>query len=124
MTILIRADDACGSSEAATTPVATFRAQFAEAMVVLAERALGSDAGGQHFGPRTPVVDGLGPTCTPWRARSPYNICPAMLANSLSFARDIDRRNRVRQRVTDYNTQVAEVCAAETRRVRRTARTE
>jgi hypothetical protein len=36
-----------------------------------------------------------------------------MLANPTSTAQaDIDRRDRVRQRVIDFNTQLAEACAA------------
>ena len=36
-----------------------------------------------------------------------------MLANPQSTAQvDVDRRNRVRQRVVDFNTQLAQVCSA------------
>ena len=46
-------------------------------------------------------------------AWSGYGICQSMLANPTSTAQvDEDRRNRVRQRVIDFNTQLAEVCAA------------
>jgi hypothetical protein len=40
-------------------------------------------------------------------------ICQSMLANPTSTAQaDVDRRNRVQQRVIDYNTQLAQACAA------------
>ena len=40
-------------------------------------------------------------------------ICQSMLANPTSTAQaDEDRRNRVRQRVIDFNTQLAQACAA------------
>jgi hypothetical protein len=44
---------------------------------------------------------------------SAFGICQSMLKNPLSYASaDVKRRAQVRQRVVDYNTQMAEVCAA------------
>jgi hypothetical protein len=52
-------------------------------------------------------------------ARSAWSsgfLCRAMFENPLSTDQaDVDRRARVRQRMVDYNTQLAEVCAAYTR---------
>jgi hypothetical protein len=40
-----------------------------------------------------------------------FGICQSMLANPLSMEpADVERRNRVRQRVVDYNTQLEQVC--------------
>lgn len=42
-----------------------------------------------------------------------FGICQSMLANpSSTSASDMARRDRVRQRVIDYNTQLAQACAA------------
>jgi hypothetical protein len=41
-----------------------------------------------------------------------YGICQSMLANPTSTTQtDVDRRARVRQRVIDFNTALATVCA-------------
>ena len=46
-------------------------------------------------------------------AWSLFGICQSMLANPTSTAQaDVDRRARVRQRVIDYNAQLAQACAA------------
>lgn len=45
-------------------------------------------------------------------AWSLFSICQSMLANPTSTAQaDVDRRSRVRQRVVDYNSQLAQACA-------------
>jgi hypothetical protein len=42
-----------------------------------------------------------------------FGICKSMLANPTSTATtDVQRRDRVRQRVVDFNTQLAQACAA------------
>ena len=50
-----------------------------------------------------------------WLSRTTWdtaNICQALLANPQSTATaDVQRRQRIRQRVIDYNTQLSEVCA-------------
>ena len=41
-----------------------------------------------------------------------WKICQSLLARPLSTAQaDVDRRDRVKQRVADYNTRIASVCA-------------
>ena len=43
---------------------------------------------------------------------STFGICQSMVANPTSTAQaDVDRRDRVQQRVIDYNTALATVCA-------------
>ena len=112
VTILLGANDACADTEAQMTPVATYRAQFQTAMNTLT--AGSPDA--RIFVLSVPNIYNL------WAilkdnasARSTWSllgICQSMLANPLSTDQaDVDRRNRVRQRVVDYNTQLAEVCA-------------
>ncbi len=95
------------------TPVETFRAEFAEAMAVLAAKVPSA---------RILVVSipdirrlwAVGRTTSSavstWSA---FGICQSMLKNPTSYkSADVHRRARVRQRVVDYNTQLAEVCAA------------
>lgn len=112
VTILIGANDACASSEAGMTPVSTFRSHIDTAMNTLQQRIPNAkvlvvsipdihrlwQVGKDSYAARTA-----------WDA---YNICQSMLANPRSTAQaDVDRRQRVRQRVIDYNTQLAAECA-------------
>jgi lysophospholipase L1-like esterase len=112
VTILIGANDACTSSESTMTPVATFDAQFRQAMQSLTTGTPNSlvfvasipnikrlwNIGKDNFAART--------------AWSLYGICQSMLARPQSTAQaDIDRRSRVKQRVIDYNAALATVCA-------------
>lgn len=112
VTVLMGANDACRPTEAEMTDVATYRAQFQAALNTLS--AGSPDA--RVYVLSVPDVYNL------WfilkdnaSARSTWSlfgICQSMLANPLSTAQaDIDRRNRVRQRVVDFNTQLAQVCA-------------
>lgn len=112
VTIEMGANDACTSTEAAMTPVSTFRAQLEQALATLAaQRSTAAifvasipdlkrlwQIGKSNFG-----------ALTAW---SIGGICQSMLAKPLSNAQaDVDRRNRVRQRVIDYNTALAQACA-------------
>ncbi|MFG1874328.1 GDSL-type esterase/lipase family protein [Sphaerisporangium sp. NPDC049003] len=111
VTILIGAQDACVASESRMTPVATYRARIDRAFAVLAS------AGVKVFAASIPDLKRL------WRigresvlAKSFWTIggiCPTMLANASSDAKkDQARRDRVRERVRDYNTAMAQACAA------------
>jgi lysophospholipase L1-like esterase len=112
VTILMGANDACASTEAGMTPVTTYRAQFEQALQTLTTGlprasifvasipdlkrlwAIGKDNASARFA---------------WAA---FGICQSMLADPLSSAQtDVERRDRVRQRVIDYNTALATVCA-------------
>jgi lysophospholipase L1-like esterase len=112
VTILLGANDACTSTEATMTPVATYEAQFRAGMEVLRTGAPDTqilvasvpniyrlwEIGRNSFGAR--FAWGL------------YSICQSMLANPGSTATaDEARRVRVRQRVIDYNATLARVCA-------------
>jgi lysophospholipase L1-like esterase len=113
VTILMGANDACASSEAAMTPVATFAAQFSSALGILSAGL--PDA--RIFVVSIPDIHNL------WaiyrdsaNARFVWTvagICQSMLARPSSTApADVDRRARVRQRVIDYNALLAQACAA------------
>ncbi|RKN35255.1 GDSL-type esterase/lipase family protein [Micromonospora musae] len=113
VTMLIGANDACTGSESSMTPVSTFRANIDSALNRL--RTGLPDA--RVFVISIPDVHrlwsvgkGSGSARTAW---SLFGICQSLLANPTSTAQaDVDRRNRVRQRVVDYNMQLAQACAA------------
>ncbi|MGN9807159.1 SGNH/GDSL hydrolase family protein [Micromonospora sp. L32] len=113
VTMLIGANDACTSSESTMTPVATYRANIDSALARLkaglpnARVLLISIPDIQRL---WQVGKGSGSARTAWSA---FGICQSMLANPTSTAQaDVDRRTRVRQRVVDFNTQLAQACAA------------
>lgn len=112
VTILMGANDVCASSEAGMTPVAIFRAQFAQAMASLTASLPSS----RIFVSSIPDIFQL---FSLYRydlgANSVWaiaGICQSMLAYPFSnLSGDVARRARVRQRNIDYNTQLAQVCA-------------
>jgi lysophospholipase L1-like esterase len=113
VTILLGANDACASSEAAMTPVATFGAQFAAALAGLSAGL--PDA--RIFVASVPDVYNLWAIYrTSFSAQLVWSlagICQSLLARPGSTsAADNARRLRVRQRVIDYNAQLAQTCAA------------
>ncbi|RKR91633.1 lysophospholipase L1-like esterase [Micromonospora pisi] len=113
VTVLIGANDACTGSESSMTTVGTFRANIDTALNHLRTGLPGA----RVFVISVPDIQrlwsvgrGSGSARTAW---SLFGICQSMLANPTSNAQaDVDRRNRVRQRVVDYNTQLAQACAA------------
>jgi lysophospholipase L1-like esterase len=112
VTILMGANDACTPTEAEMTPVATYRAQFQVALNTLT----GGLPDARVYVLSVPDVYNLWyvlrDNASARFAWSFYGICQSMLANPQSNEPpDVERRNRVRQRVVDYNTQLAEVCA-------------
>ena len=112
VTILMGANDVCTSSEATMTTVETYRSQFQQAMDTLTSGL--PDA--RIFVASIPDIYGLwsilkdNPSARfMWNT---FSICQSMLANPTSTAQaDVERRDRVRQRNIDFNTQLAEVCA-------------
>jgi len=112
VTILMGANDACTSSESTMTSVATFRSQFSTAMTTLMSQAT----------PPKVLVASIPDIYQLWQvgkgsssARNAWNsfgICQSMLANPQSTTdADEARRQRVRQRVIDFNTALRQVCA-------------
>ncbi len=112
VTILIGANDACASSEAGMTAVTTFRGRI--------DTALGTIKAGVPSAqilivsvPDLKRLWSVGKGSSSARsAWSLFGICKAMLANPTSTsAADTARRDRVRQRVIEYNAQFAAACA-------------
>lgn len=113
VTILIGANDACTSSESTMTPVTTFRANIDAALARL-KSGLPNARVLVISVPDIQRLWSVGRTSAGARtAWSLFGICQSMLANPTSTAQaDVDRRNRVRQRVIDFNGQLAAACAA------------
>jgi lysophospholipase L1-like esterase len=114
VTVLLGANDACTPTEGQMTPVDTFRAQFQAALNTLSAGSPDTRVyvlsvpniynlwSILHDNSSARFIWGLG------------SICQSMLANPQSTAQaDVDRRNRVLQRVVDYNTHLAQVCATD-----------
>jgi lysophospholipase L1-like esterase len=112
VTILMGANDACASSEAAMTPVGDFRAQYEAA---LAELTAGSPQAYVYV-VSIPDVYRLWQlfhdnSTARWKWRL-TGFCKSMLANPGSTApADMARRQRVRQRIILYNSVLADGCA-------------
>ncbi len=113
VTMLIGANDACTGTEGAMTSVATFRSQIDTALNTLKTRLPNAKVAVISI-PDIKRLWSVGKDSGSARsAWSTFSVCQSMLANPTSTAAaDEDRRNRVRQRVIDFNTQLAQACAA------------
>jgi lysophospholipase L1-like esterase len=113
VTILIGANDACTSSESTMTPVSTFRQSVDTTLSTLkaglpAARVLLVSI------PDLKRLWAVGKdTATARDTWTLFGICQSMLANPASAApADNARRDRVRQRVVDFNAALAAACTA------------
>ena len=113
VTIELGANDACTSTEAGMTAVTTYRAQLDAALNTL-KTGLPNAAVFIASVPDIKRLWFIGKDNSSARyAWSQFGICQSMLANPQSTAQaDVDRRNRVQQRVRDYNTQISQACTA------------
>jgi lysophospholipase L1-like esterase len=110
-TILMGANDACTDSESTMTPVATFTTQFRSALQALTSGSPQT----RVFVASVPnvkrlwsVAKGNPAARAAWRL---FGICQSLLARPTSTAQaDVARRNRVEQRVADYNAALSSVC--------------
>jgi lysophospholipase L1-like esterase len=113
VTVLIGANDACTSSEASMTAVTAYRGSIDLALLRLknglpnAKIQLVSVPDIKRL---WEVGRGNLGALSAW---SLFKVCQSMLANPISWsAADSPRRDRVRQRVSDFNAQLAVACAA------------
>lgn len=113
VTVLIGANDVCTRTEQAMTPVASYRSSIDEALAILRDGlpgvrvALVSVPDLHHLW----EIGSVDPDAV--RLWQRQETCQSMLANATSAApADAERRERVRQRVVDYNRQLAEACLA------------
>jgi lysophospholipase L1-like esterase len=113
VTILIGANDACTGSEASMTSIATYRSQIDAALNTLKTGLPNAKVALMSI-PNVWRLWEVGHVSS--SARNTWNlfgICQSLLVNANSTAQaDVDRRARVRQRVVDFNTQLAQACAA------------
>ena len=113
VTILMGANDVCASSEAAMTPVATFRAQLDTALATLVTGLPSARIYVLSIPDVYRLWEVYRTSVTAWLVWSSAGICQSLLANPWSTSSsDSARRARVRQRTIDYNTQLAQACAA------------
>ncbi|MGH9244476.1 MAG: SGNH/GDSL hydrolase family protein [Acidimicrobiales bacterium] len=113
VTIEMGGNDACTSSEATMTSVETYRAEVDAALDVLQDGLPEA----RVFIASVPNVYRLWEVGRgDWWIRfvwDSFDVCQSVFANAGSTnPADEARRQRVRQRVVDYNTQLAEACAA------------
>jgi|GEM_PF-688058 GDSL-like Lipase/Acylhydrolase. len=112
VTIEMGGNDGCKSTEAQMTAAAAYQAQFQQAMTTLTNGLPNARilvASVPDLMQLWAVAKDIPAARSVWSAAG---ICPSMTANPLSTAQaDVDRRSRVRQRVIDYNTALATVCA-------------
>jgi lysophospholipase L1-like esterase len=112
VTVLLGANDACTSSPSTMTSVDSFRSGARSGLQTLA-----------NGGVRTVFVASVPDIYRLWQvgrtsssartAWAVFGICQSMLRNPTSTQQtDVDRRAFVRQRVVDFNTVLAQECAA------------
>lgn len=113
VTILIGANDACTSSESSMTSIASYRSSIDAALATL-KNGLPNAKVAVLSVPNVWQLWNVGKGSSSARSTwSLFGICQSLLANPTSTAQaDVDRRARVRQRVVDFNTQLAEACTA------------
>jgi lysophospholipase L1-like esterase len=113
--VMVGANDACRASTAAMTPVADFRADFADALSTLRENAPKA----QVYVASVPNLKRLwseGRTNPMGKEVWKLGICPSMLGDADALdAAATKRRNTVERRVEDYNEVLREVCAKDRR---------
>lgn len=115
VTVMAGANDACRSSTRAMTSVEDFRAEFEEALATL-RRALPKTQVYVASVPNLKRLWSQGRTSPLGRQVWKLGICPSMLgdADDLDSAATV-RRDKVQQRVKDYNKVLEEVCAKDRR---------
>ncbi len=112
VTILMGGNDVCTSTEAAMTPVLTFRAQFQTAMTTLTAGSPNANVYVVSIPNAYQLWAILKDNASARKAWSSFGICQSLLANPLSTDPvDENRRLAVKQRNVEFNTQLAEVCA-------------
>jgi lysophospholipase L1-like esterase len=113
VTILIGANDACTSSESTMTSVSGYRSSIDDALAAL-KSGLPNARIALISIPNVYRLWQVGRTnAAALAAWSAYGTCQSMLYRAWSTSStDESRRQRVRQRVVDYNTQLAQACAA------------
>ncbi|MEV6761446.1 SGNH/GDSL hydrolase family protein [Streptomyces sp. NPDC051105] len=115
VTVMAGANDACRTSVRAMTSVAAFRTQFEDALGIL-RKSLPKTQVYVSSVPNLKRLWSQGRTSPLGKQIWKLGICPSMLADAdnLTSAATV-RRDRVQQRVEDYNKVLAQVCAKDRR---------
>ncbi|MER7834455.1 SGNH/GDSL hydrolase family protein [Streptomyces sp. NPDC096040] len=115
VTVMAGANDACRTSVSAMTSVADFRTQFEDALGTL-RKSLPKTQVYVSSVPNLKRLWSQGRTNPLGKQIWKLGICPSMLgdADNLTSAATV-RRDRVQQRVEDYNKVLAQVCAKDRR---------
>lgn len=111
-TILMGANDICRSNEGAMTSVTDYRTQITSGLNQLTT----NEPEVRVFVASVPDIFQVWQTfkdnSTARFIWGQFSVCQSMFANPESTApADVERRQRVRQRIVDYNTQLSEVCS-------------
>ncbi|MEU2419495.1 SGNH/GDSL hydrolase family protein [Streptomyces sp. NPDC007851] len=115
VTVMAGSNDACRSSVRAMTSVADFRAQFEDALGTL-RKALPKTQVYVASVPNLKRLWSQGRTSPLGKQIWKLGICPSMLGDADDLtAAAVLRRDRVQQRVEDYNKVLAQVCAKDRR---------
>lgn len=113
VTIGMGANDACTSSESTMTSVTSFETDFQAAIDTLETQLPNAKISVGSVPNIYWLWDLLHTNSKAVSAWDTYKICQSMLANATSTAKaDEDRRQRVLQRVRDFNTVLSNVCGA------------
>ncbi len=119
VTILIGTNDVCRESLAAMTPVATFRAQFAQAMTRLSSGLPAAQIFVASIPDPERLREAFAADATAkavWAADGPQGTCGVFLRDPTSAAPAVTQRRAVaHQRLADLDGQLAEVCALHAR---------
>jgi lysophospholipase L1-like esterase len=112
VTVEMGGNDVCASNESAMTSVATYRSQFQTAM----NRITTGLPSVKVFVASVPNIrhlwDLYHDDLAAQIAWATFGVCQTMMGNPTSTATaDVERRERVYERIVDYNTALAEVCA-------------
>jgi lysophospholipase L1-like esterase len=112
VTIAMGANDACTSSESTMTSVSTYQSQFQSAMGSLTSGLPGVKISVGSIPDVYYLWQLFHTNSTAVNVWTTASICQSMFANATSTSQtDEDRRQRVRQRIIDFNTALANVCA-------------
>jgi lysophospholipase L1-like esterase len=114
MTVLVGANDACTLREEEMTPVADFGAQFAATLAALRTNAPTTRVYVLSIPDVYQLWEQLRDNPQAVLVWNSFDICQSMLQRPRSMApADQARRERVRQRIVDYNAQLAAVCVTD-----------
>lgn len=113
VTIEIGANDACTSTVGAMTPTATFKTNVQNALAALAAGSASPEIFVASIPNLQRMYDLNKSSISARLTWGLLRICQSMLANPTSTkAADVQRRTDVQTRVNEYNTALAEACAA------------